>query len=310
MMALEQLPYPVSQTTATSSIGRPRAGRRWHPLALGGLAVFGLLIVLSLAAPLLTPYDPTAQELRARLQPPSWAHPLGTDQLGRDVLSRLLYGGRFALGITTIAVAIAGLLGGLIGLSVGWLGGLADEAAMRLIDLLIALPEIVVGLVLAALLPVGPATLLLALTVTAWTPTARLARALVRDLRPQPYIEAATALGLPQWRIVLRHLLPNLLGPLLAALFLRFGQTLLTVAGLSYLGLGAQPPTVDWGTMLADAMPYMQRAPTLILAPGLTIVGAALSVLLAGQGLMLTFDAQQRGSWDTVRGNVRRAGDV
>jgi ABC-type dipeptide/oligopeptide/nickel transport system permease subunit len=282
MMALEQLPYPVSQTTATSSIGRPRAGRRWHPLALGGLAVFGLLIVLSLAAPLLTPYDPTAQELRARLQPPSWAHPLGTDQLGRDVLSRLLYGGRFALGITTIAVAIAGLLGGLIGLSVGWLGGL----------------------------PVGPATLLLALTVTAWTPTARLARALVRDLRPQPYIEAATALGLPQWRIVLRHLLPNLLGPLLAALFLRFGQTLLTVAGLSYLGLGAQPPTVDWGTMLADAMPYMQRAPTLILAPGLTIVGAALSVLLAGQGLMLTFDAQQRGSWDTVRGNVRRAGDV
>jgi peptide/nickel transport system permease protein len=280
---------------------RRRSARRWHPLAIWGLLVIGLLVAASLAAPLLTPYDPTAQALRARLQPPSWAHPLGTDQLGRDVLARLLYGGRFSLGITSVAVLIAGLVGGLVGLLVGWRGGLIDEAAMRLIDVLIALPEIVVGLVIAALLPTGSGTLLLALTITAWTPTARLTRALVRDLRPQPYIEAAGALGVPEWQIVLRHLLPNLFAPLLAALLLRFGQTLLTVAGLSYLGLGAQPPTVDWGTMLADALPYMQRVPSLILAPGLTIMIAALSVMLAGQGSLLTFDVQQRRGWGPGR---------
>ena len=246
--------------------------------------------------PWLSPVDPNQQVLIDRLQPSSAAHLLGTDHLGRDVFARLLYGGRFSLLLTVVAVFIAGTMGTILGGIAGWIGGLLDEALMRLVDLLIVFPGIVIALVIAALLKPSFGTLLLALTITSWTPYARLARALTLDVKTQPYLEAAQAVGVSQAGILSRHILPNIMGPILAMSFLRFGHMLLTIAGLSYLGLGAQPPTPDWGAMIAEALPYMQRVPTLLLVPSLTIFLTALSVTLVGQGLMLILDPKQQPS--------------
>ena len=165
---------------------------------------------------------------------------------------------------------------------------------MRLVDVLIVFPGIVLALVIAALLKPGFGSLLLALTITGWTTYARLARALTLEVLARPFIEAALAVGLSERRLLLRYVLPNISGPLLAMTFLRFGHTLLTVAALSYLGVGVQPPTPDWGAMLAEAQPYMQRAPRLLLAPSLLIFLTALSVTLIGQGLTLRLDPHYR----------------
>lgn len=261
-----------------------------------GIAILLLVLSATLLAPWLSPVDPNQQVLIDRLQPPSAAHLLGTDHLGRDVFARLLYGGRFSLLLTVVAVFITGGMGTILGGLAGWVGGLLDEALMRLVDLLIVFPGIVIALVIAALLKPSFGTLLLALTITGWTPYARLARALTLDVKTQPYLEAAQAVGVSQAGILSRHILPNIMGPILAMSFLRFGHMLLTIAGLSYLGLGAQPPTPDWGAMIADALPYMQRVPILLFVPSLTIFLTALSVTLVGQGLMLILDPKQRRS--------------
>jgi peptide/nickel transport system permease protein len=289
-----------------SSAGRLLSGRRrrwrwinWHPTAVTGLTVFGLIALAAAFAPLLTPYDPNDQVLLDRLQLPSAAHRLGTDTLGRDVFARILYGGRFSLVITLASVLISGTLGTLIGAVAGRVGGVVDEVVMRLIDLFIAFPGIIVALVIAAMLKPGFWTLVLAMTMTTWTPYARLARAIALEINTRAYIEAAIATGASEFTILRKHVLHNMMGPVLAMGFLRFGHMLLTIAGLSYLGLGAQPPTPDWGAMLAEAQPYMQRVPSLILAPGLTIFITTLSVTLAGQGLMLMFDPQQ--TWAKAR---------
>ncbi|MGB0386327.1 MAG: ABC transporter permease [Ardenticatenaceae bacterium] len=263
---------------------------------IAGIAILVLVLSATVLAPWLSPVDPNQQVLIDRLQPPSAAHLLGTDHLGRDVFARLLYGGRFSLLLTVVAVLIASSMGTILGGLAGWIGGLLDEALMRLVDLLIVFPGIVIALVIAALLKPSFGTLLLALTITSWTPYARLARALTLDVKTQPYLEAAQAVGVSQAGILGRHILPNIMGPILAMSFLRFGHMLLTIAGLSYLGLGAQPPTPDWGAMIAEALPYMQRVPILLLVPSLTIFLTALSVTLVGQGLMLIFDPKQRRS--------------
>jgi peptide/nickel transport system permease protein len=276
---------------------RPTRTKRWPPMLLVGLLIFALILLAVVCAPALTSRSPTTQALPHRLQVPSWSHPLGTDEYGRDVWARLVYGGRFSLSIALTATLIVGVLGTLVGIISGWCGGWLDELLMRVVDLLIAFPAIAVALVIAALLPTSAATLVLALAVAGWTPYARLARALVLDIRTHAYIEAAIAIGATGPAILWRQVLPNMIGPIIATAFLRFGHTLLTVAGLSYLGLGAQPPLPDWGVMLADAQPYMQRVPSLILAPGFTIFLAALSVTLIGQGLLLMFDAHHKRAW-------------
>lgn len=286
-------------SNAERTIGGKKARSRrviWHPTAVWGLTVFGLIALATVAAPLLTGLDPNDQILLDRLQLPSAEHILGTDTLGRDVFARILYGGRFSLTITTVAVFISAITGTIIGSVTARLGGLFDELTMRLIDLFIAFPGIIVALIIAALLKPGFWTLILALTMTGWTPYARLARAVGLEINTRAFIEAATALGASQWLILRKHVLPNSLGPILATAFLRFGHMLLTISGLSYLGLGAQPPTPDWGAMLAEAQPYMLRVPTFILTPGLTIFVATLSVTLAGQGLTLMFDPKGQQS--------------
>ena len=252
------------------------------PLAI--LAAIGLLIAF---APLLAPYDHNDQILTERLELPSLAHPFGTDHLGRDVLSRILAGGRFSLAITTVAVLISGVFGTLAGALAGRIGGAVDEAAMRVVDVLLVFPELVVAFALASMLTPSFATIVLAVSIFAWTPYARLARAVTLEVNTREFMEAAVALGSPPMFILRRHVLPNIMGPILAMGFLRFGQTLITIAGLSYLGVGAQPPTPDWGAMLAEAQPFMRRVPSLTLIPGVTIFATALCVTLLGQAMML-----------------------
>lgn len=244
---------------------------------------------------MLTPYDPNDQSLDARLELPSLAHPLGTDHLGRDVLSRLIASSRFSLAITTVSVLISGVLGTLAGAFSGRAGGATDEVSMRVVDIVLVFPELVVAFALASMLKPSFATIVLVVTIFAWTPYARLARAITLEVNTREFMEAAVASGSTPAFIIRRHILPNIMGPILAMGFLRFGHTLITIAGLSYLGVGAQPPTPDWGAMLWEAQPYMRRAPSLMLIPGATIFITALSVTLLGQRLTLRAQPRIRG---------------
>lgn len=271
---------------------------RWHSMAIFGLVTFGIIVFIQIFASQLTAYDPTDQDLYNRLKFPSAEHLLGTDALGRDVFSRILFGGRQALVISFVSVAISAVIGTVLGALASRHGGsLLDEILMRAIDLFLSFPNIIIALMIVVMMKPGFWALVLALTITGWTPYARLARAVGLEIASQTYIEAAAATGESEFLTMWKHILPNTLGPILAQVFLRFGHTVLTIAGLSYLGIGIQPPTPDWGSMLAEAQVYMVRVPTLILAPGLIIFITTLSVTMAGQGLMLMFDPQQRRTW-------------
>lgn len=262
--------------------------------AVVGLGVFLVIVGLVIAAPLVTSYDPTEQVLMDRLQRPSSLHWLGTDQLGRDVFSRLLYGGRFSLAIAAITVAISAVVGAIVGAVSGYASGTFDDIMMRIVDLLVPFPEVVVALLVVAMMGPGFTTLIIALTVIGWTPYARLVRGLTLSIKTQGYIEAAHALGCSHSFVIRKHVLPNALKPILALTFLRFGHKLIAVGALSFLGLGVQPPDSDWGAMLADALPYMQRVPSLILSPGLAIFVSALAITLAGQGIAIMLDPKLR----------------
>ena len=268
-----------------------------HGLAASAVILFAVLAIIGLVAlfaPILAPHDPNDQNLTTRLEPPSMDHPLGTDHLGRDVLSRLLVGSRFSLAITTVSVLISGVFGTLVGAIAGRVGGATDEVAMRVVDVVLVFPDLVVAFALASMLEQGFGTIVLAVTIFAWTPYARLARAVTLEVNTREFMEAAVALGSTPLFILRRHVLPNIMGPILAMGFLRFGQLLITIAGLSYLGVGAQPPTPDWGAMLWEAQPYMRRVPSLTLIPGAAIFITALSVTLLGQRMMLRTQLRSR----------------
>ena len=253
-----------------------------------GMSVFAVIAGILIVTPWISPHDPAALDLRLRMAPPSPEHWLGTDHLGRDVLSRLLDGGQFSVSIALVTLLLSVTIGTGLGAVSARVGGLFDEALMRTVDLLLSFPEVIVALFLIAILGPGYGTLVLALTITGWTPFARMSRGLALDVNAQDYIAAAEVLGCRRRFIVLRHLIPNLIRPIAAISFLRFGHKLITVGALSFLGLGVQPPGSDWGAMLADARPYMERMPLLAIAPGLTIFVTALSVTMIGQGLEIS----------------------
>ena len=280
-MAVETLPSArPSWPIAAWHFARSR-----HWTFRAGVLILTLLLLLVVFADLVAPHDPAKQNLVARLQGPSLTYWLGTDNLGRDVFSRLLVGGQFTVTIAAATVILTLGIGTLIGVIAGRRGGLFDELAMRTVDLLISVPDVVVAIFLIGVFGPGKLTLIIALTLTGWTPFARLARGLSKAVNARDYIRAAEVLGMPQRFILLRHILPNIARPLLAVTFIRFGHKLITVGGLSYLGLGVQPPDSDWGLMLAAAQPYMERAPMLMIAPGVAIFLAALSVTWIGHGL-------------------------
>ena len=250
-----------------------------------GAAILGLIVVLLLLTPWIAPYDPAQQDLTQRLAAPSAAHWLGTDQLGRDLLTRLMYGGRFSVTIAAITVVICAVIGTLVGILCARVRGAFDELVMRVCDVLLAFPEMIVAMFVVSILGASKTTLILALVIGGWTPFAKLARGVALEVDARGFVEAARALGCSRRFIVLRHLLPNSLNPLLAHGALRFGHKLITVGALSYLGLGVQPPAADWGSMLAAAQPYLSQAPHLVVYPGLAIFVTALSVTMIGQGI-------------------------
>lgn len=247
------------------------------------------LIAISLAAPLMIPHDPLAMHLTDQLHPPSRAHWLGTDLFGRDVFARLIYGGRISLRVGVLSVAISLLPGLLMGLLAGYYGRMLDTLLMRLTDIMLAFPGLLLALSIVALLGPGLTNVILAIGLAGVPRYARLVRGSVLTVRESAFIEAAIATGCSGPRIILRHILPNILGPVMALTALDVGWAILNASGLSFLGLGAQPPAPEWGLMLSEGRGYLLQAPWLTLAPGAMIFLTVLVVNLMGDGVRGAF---------------------
>ena len=255
------------------------------------LLALAMLLLLAALAPLLAP-DPTRPDLFALEQPPSPAHLLGTDALGRDVLARLLYGGRVSLAVGVAAAALAGVVGVALGLAAGTLGGLADGLIMRLTDLVYAFPFLPLAVAVAAVAGPGLWHTVLLIGLLSWPGAARLVRAECLSLREADFVRAAVAAGAGSWRIALRHLLPGALPPALVWASLNVGAAVLAEAGLSFLGLGVRPPTASWGNMLAAAQSLraLRSEPWLWVPPGVAVFVAVLAINLCGDALRDALD--------------------
>jgi len=254
------------------------------------LGVLFSLTLASVFASHLTPYSPTQRNLPEQFLSPSPGHWLGTDHLGRDVLTRLLYGEYLSLSIGSISVALSVTIGLLLGLIAGYLGGRTDWVIMRMIDLILAFPGIIFALWLVYMLGPGLYQVILANALFGLPVFTRVVRGQVLSLKETDYIAAARALGANRWRIIIRHLLPNLLASVLVLGSLSISSAILSSAGLSYLGLGVQPPTPEWGAMLADGRPFLRSAWWLTLFPGLGLFLIALACNIIGDGLRDAFD--------------------
>ena len=267
---------------------------RRHRAALVGLGLLAMLLALSLAAPLLTPYDPVRQDLSQVLRPVSVAHPLGTDHLGRDMLARILYGGRLSLLIGFLAVGVGLAVGVPLGAVSGFQGGRTDLIIQRFADILLSFPGFLLALSLVAILGVGLRNVIISVGISAVPSFIRLVRGSVLSIREQVYVEAAQALGQRQSVIIFRHVLPNAMAPVIVQATLSLGFAILVAAGLGFLGLGVQPPTPEWGTMLGEGRQYIFRAPSLTTFPGLAIFLAVLGFNLFGDGLRDALDPRMR----------------
>lgn len=265
------------------------------PLTVIGLAIVVVFVLAAIAAPLLSPYDPISQKLSQRLKPPSTEHILGTDQLGRDVWSRLLNGARISLTIGLVVVASAVLFGTVIGLVAGYIGGLVDEVLMRLTEIFFAFPSLILAMAIAGALGPSLTNAMIAIAVVSWPVYARLVRGQVLALRHREFIEAAEAVGVSTPRILRKHLLPNTLSPIMVQASFDLGGAILIAAGLSFIGFGAQPPTPEWGVMISDGRKYVSTHPWLPLFPGLAILFTVAAFNLIGDGLRDALDPRLRG---------------
>ena len=263
---------------------------RRNPMAMAGLIVAVLLVVLSLAAPLLATYDPAVQSLRDRLQPPSAAHWLGTDELGRDVYSRLLFGGWVTLGMVVSVVLLVAPFGLVVGCVAGYAGGVVDRVMMRVTDIFLAFPQLILALAFVAALKPGVTSTVLAIALTAWPPYARLARAETLGFRQTDFVAATRLTGASPVRVVLRHIVPLCLQSLVVRVTLDMSTIILTAAGLGFLGLGAQPPSPEWGAMIATARRFILEQWWVPVAPGAAIFVASLAFNLLGDGLRDVLD--------------------
>lgn len=269
---------------------------RRNPAGMAGVLIIGLLLLAGLLAPWLTPYDPTQQDLRQVLSPPSAEHPLGTDQLGRDILARILYGTRLTLFIGFFAVMVGMSVGVPLGVISGYYRGAIDMVIQRLMDLMLSFTTFLLALALVALLGVGLTNIIVAVGISNIPRFARLVRSAVLTIREVNYVEASKALGAPDRRVLWLHVLPNALAPVIIQATLTMGATILIAAGLGFLGLGVQPPTPEWGAMLGEGRNYIFTSPYVTTFPGLAIFMAVLGFNLLGDGLRDALDPQLRGS--------------
>ncbi len=268
---------------------------RRHRQAILGLALLVLLTGTALLAPALAPYDPDAQTdiVATRYQAPSLSHPMGTDRFGRDIFSRVLYGARISLSIGFLAILIAITLGTAIGAIAGFFGGRLDTVLMRGVDLLLSFPRLVLLVVLVALFQPSIALVTLVLGLTGWMGVSRIVRGQVLTVREMEFVTAARVLGFGRTRILARHVLPNVLTPVIVAATLGIGNTILAEAALSFLGLGVQPPTASWGNMVASGRDAMLDAWWITTFPGLAIVFTVMAFNLVGDGLRDALDPRR-----------------
>jgi peptide/nickel transport system permease protein len=271
-----------------------RLAQRSTSVVVGALLV-AALVLAAVLAPLIAPYDPYAMNPAVRLEPPSAGNILGTDNYGRDLLTRLVYGARVSLVVGLASIVVAALIGVSIGLTSGYLGGWGDLLIMRAVEIVQAFPPLLLALALVSIMEVGIGSVILAVGLVQWTVFARVVRASTLALKEEEFVLAARASGLTSPRIVLRHILPNALAPLVVLATLGIGTAITTEAALSFLGLGVPPPTPSWGATLAFGLSYMRDSPHLATFPGLAIVVTVLAFNLLGDGLRDLGDPRLRG---------------
>ncbi|MBW2086612.1 MAG: ABC transporter permease, partial [Deltaproteobacteria bacterium] len=266
-----------------------------HKLSRVGLVIIVLLFLMAIFAPLLAPYHPNEQDLYNVLQGPSKKHWLGTDNVGRDLLSRVIYGARLSMSVSVIATAFSAAIGVIVGLIAGYRGGVIDQVIMRITDTFMVIPGLVFVLIMASALGPGIKNVVIAIILFTWPGFARIIRGQVLSVRELPYVEAARASGSSGVRIMFKHLLPNSLAPVIVASALSLGMAVGIEAGAAFLGVGVQPPTPSWGKALRTGYSYLERVPLFSFAPGLLITLAVLSFTLVGDGLRDALDPRLRG---------------
>lgn len=267
-----------------------------NQLAVGGGVVVLILVTLAVLAPVLAPWDPNRPDTKKILNAPSRSHWLGTDPLGRDVLSRVLYGSRVSLAVGFVSVGIAAAIGVLLGAAAGYHGGMVDNIVMRLVDLMLVFPRFFLLLAVLAFLKPSIWTIMTVIGLTGWMGVARLVRAEFLTLREREFVIWSESVGAGALRIIFRHILPNAIAPILVAMTLGIPAAILTEAGLSFLGLGVQPPYATWGNILNDGRDYIEIAWWLTLYPGLAILVTVLSYNLVGEGIRDALDPRLRQS--------------
>jgi peptide/nickel transport system permease protein len=289
-IAIDQAP-PIQRSTRRGQL----LGALRQPAILAGVVVMVVFLLAALLAPLLAPYQPLEQNILAGLKAPSAEHLFGTDKLGRDIFSRILYGARISLFVGVAVVLLSSVVGTLLGVVAGYVGGWADEILMRITDIFFAFPSLILAMAIAGALGPSLPNALIAISAATWPVYARLLRGQVLALKEREFVLAARTVGVPEWLIIVRHLLPNMLAPLLVQGSFDMGGAITAVAGLSFIGFGAQPPTPEWGVMISEARTYMATAWWMGTFPALAIMLVVGSFNLLGDGLRDLLDPRLRG---------------
>lgn len=277
-IAIEARPETRNRLGVVASLLRDRT-------ALVGLVLVSLFAVIGCIAPLIVGHDPNLIDAVRRLEGPSRIHPFGTDNLGRDTFSRIVYGARWSLGAVAIATALIMSIGVTVGTLAGYCGGLIDDVLMRVVDVLLAFPSLLLAIAIAGMLGPGMSSVIIALVSVWWASYARIVRGMVLSIRHREFVSAAKSLGAGEIHIVFHHVLPNILAPVAILATVEMGELILAVAGLGFLGIGVQPPAPEWGTMVNDGRSYIMSAPQLMMYPGLAISLSVIGFNLLGDGL-------------------------
>lgn len=262
--------------------------------SLIALVVIAILIFVAVFADFISPYDPYEVNMKEKLQKPSMKHPFGTDQLGRDVLSRIIHGTRISLFVSVLAIAIITFLGVLFGSVAAYFGGKVDEMIMRFVDVLLSFPGLILAIAMVGILGPSLKNLVIAIALTSWAGYARIVRSCVLSVKEMEFITQTRVVGASDIYILVRHVIPNVIAPIIVLATLDIGNVILSITGLSFLGLGSQPPTPEWGAMLNEGKNFMTTAPWLTIFPGLTIMVTVLSFNLLGDSLRDALDPRMR----------------
>ncbi len=286
-----EMTSPAGRKLKKSSQLKYIAGRlKRNKLAVAGLIIIIIMTLVAIFSPWLAPYQYDKTDLSNMFSPPTREHPFGTDELGRDILSRIMYGGRYSLRIGIISISCAAVAGAAIGSVAGYFGGKSDLLIMRVLDIIQAIPGLVLAIAVSATLGPGFTNCIIALAIGVTPAFARMTRASILNIRKMEYLEAATSINASNFRIISRHVLPNALSPLIVQSTMGIATAILIAASLSFIGLGVQPPTPEWGAMLAGGRNYITNYPHLVIFPGVTIMIAVLSLNMLGDGLRDALD--------------------